>query len=57
MDYINLNKENYKTLKLLYEKAVISKEEIIKFEGKELSTGYVKYILERAEIMLEIGKK
>lgn len=45
-DYLNINDEEVKILKLLYQQALEEESGSFIFQGKELLTNYAKYLIE-----------
>lgn len=53
---LTLNKQGLTSLKKSYNQAVKSKKKSFRFDGKEMVTGYAKYVIEYLEVKLKNTK-
>jgi hypothetical protein len=51
--YIEINVDDLKELKRLYEKHKGSTNDVFEFKGRQIFTGYAKYLIEYLELQLK----
>ena len=53
---LTLDKQGLISLKKSYQQAVKSKKKSFRFDGKEMVTGYAKYVIEYLQVKLKTNK-